>query len=344
MYKTGQSIRSFFDGDEDGHLDFPRARKGGLGGGFFAAFVPAEKRIEPQEDKKVSEAEGLVSDHEKVDFNYPQPIDPAHARKVTGDLVDLLFSLENDSKGKLKVVRTAAEVSDCLEQDILAAVMHFEGAEAIRPDLSNLDDYCNRGLRSLGLVWSRSNAFGHGVPFLFPNSPDTGPGLTPAGKALVRQCNRKRILVDLSHLNERGFWDVTELSDAPLVATHSGAHAMCESTRNLTDEQLDAIGRSGGIVGINFHVGFLRADGKNESDTPVSEITRHVDYIARRIGIDHVALGSDFDGAEIPAELGDVSGLPKLVTNLREQGYNMDALRKITHGNWVRVLRDTWGA
>jgi membrane dipeptidase len=149
-------------------------------------------------------------------------------------------------------------------------------------------------------------------------------------------------MVDLSHLNEQGFWDVAGISDAPLVATHSNAHALCPSTRNLTDRQLDAIRDSGGVVGVNFHVGFLRTDGQADIDTPIAEIVRHIDYMADRIGPEHVALGSDFDGATMPKELGDVTGLPKLVGALRARGYGAFELNAITHKNWIRVLRQTW--
>src|SRR5204862_5975253 len=108
----------------------------------------------------------------------------------------------------------------------IAAILHFEGAEPIDSQLNALEVFYRAGLRSLGLVWSRPNAFGEGVPFRFPSSPDTGPGLTAAGRELVRECNRLGILVDLSHLNERGFWDVADVTTAPLVATHSNAHAL----------------------------------------------------------------------------------------------------------------------
>jgi membrane dipeptidase len=119
-------------------------------------------------------------------------------------------------------------------------------------------------------------------------------------------------------------------------------HALCPSTRNLTDAQLDAIGETGGLVGVNFHVEFLRADGKEEADTPLLDIVRHIDYIVERIGIEHVAFGSDFDGATIPRDLGDVSGLPKLIAALQAQGYGEDELKKISHENWLRIFRQTW--
>jgi membrane dipeptidase len=265
-----------------------------------------------------------------------------YSQHVTITTMANLFRLEAESEGQLQVVRTVEQLSACLDNGVLAAVLHFEGAEAIDPDLDALLVFYQAGLRSLGIVWSRPNAFGHGVPFDFPRSPDTGPGLTPAGQALVGACNELGIVVDVSHLNEKGFWDVARLSDAPLVATHSGAHAVCPSARNLTGAQLDAIGESGGLVGVNFHVGFIRADGRDEPDTPISDIVRHIDHIAGRIGIEHVALGSDFDGADMPLELGDVTGLPKLMSALRSRGYGEADLAKIAHQNWLRILRKTW--
>jgi membrane dipeptidase len=270
------------------------------------------------------------------------PLDPTYARETADELARTLFGLESESAGRMKVVRTAEEVASCLSDGVLAAVLHFEGAENLGPDPRRLEELYDAGLRSLGLVWSRPNAYGHGVPFRFPASPDTGPGLTQAGRALVGECNRLGVLVDLSHLNERGFWDVAELTEAPLVATHSNAHALCPTTRNLTDGQLDAIRDSDGMVGVNFAVAFLREDGQDEEDTPLETVVRHIDYLVERIGIEHVGFGSDFDGAKMPREIGDASGLPKLLGALRDRGYGADALRKFSHENWVRVLRETW--
>ena len=132
------------------------------------------------------------------------------------------------------------------------------------------------------------------------------------------------------------------VSDAPLVATHSNAWALCRSTRNLQDDQLDAIAASGGVVGVNFAVGFLRADGLNNPETALGEIVRHADYLAARMGLDHVGLGSDFDGATMPLELEGIEALPRLLDTFREAGWDEPALRKLCHENWVRVLRATW--
>ena len=213
---SGQG-RSFFERSDQGHIDLPRAREGNYAGGMFAIFVEGE----PLADGDLPPAQGT----------FGQPVELGHAQQVTISAMSSLYRLETESAGQLQVVRSAGQLAACLDQGVLAAVLHFEGAEAIDPQLDALLVFYQAGLRSLGMVWSRPNAFGYGVPFGFPRSPDTGPGLTPAGKDLVRACNELGILVDLSHLNEKGFWDVARLSDAPLVATHACAHALCPSTR-----------------------------------------------------------------------------------------------------------------
>ena len=220
---------------------------------------------------------------------------------------------------------------------------HTDSAEAIEPDLSCLEALYGAGLRSIGPVWSRPNQFGHGVPFRFPASPDTGPGLTDAGKALVRECNALGIVIDLSHLNEHGFWDVAKLSTAPLIASHSNAHVICPSSRNLTDDQIKAVGQSGGLIGLNFANGFLRPDGLWKNDTGFDILLRHLDRLMELAGADHVGLGSDFDGARIPAVIGDVAGLPNLVEALRGHGYDEATLRRLCYDNWIAVLERIWG-
>jgi membrane dipeptidase len=328
--------RTFFERSEKGHIDLPRAREGGFGGGFFAVYIPPDP-TQPQ-----SPDAGRVMTEDGYQTPLPPALDPGYAQRTAIAMAAGLFRIEAESGGQVKVVRTADELAACLRDGALAAILHFEGAEAIDPELNALEVFYQAGLRSIGLVWSRPNAFATGVPFSFPASPDTGPGLTDAGSALIHACNRLGIMIDLSHINEQGFWDVARLSDAPLVATHSNVHALCRSTRNLTDKQLDAIKESDGMVGLNFAVGFLREDGKNDEDTPLDVMVRHIDYLVERLGIDRVGLGSDFDGATMPRDLGDAAGLPKLVAALRAGGYDDTALRKIAHENWVRVLRKTW--
>ena len=326
--------RSFFERSDLGHIDLPRARAGGFGGGFFACYTPTP------EDDGWNEESALTVTEDGYEVSDAPRLDPDYARGFADNLVAVLFELE--SQGGLRIIRTAEELEGCLGDGTVAAILHFEGAENLGPDPGALEDLYEVGLRSLGLVWSRPNAYAYGVPFRFPSSPDTGPGLTGAGRDLVRECNRLGVLIDLSHINESGFWDVAGLSEAPLVATHSNAHALCPASRNLTDRQLDAIRDSDGMVGVNFAVGFLREDGGESEDTPLGMVVRHVDYLVERVGIDRVGFGSDFDGAKVPKELGDVSGLPGLLAALRTAGYDEEALEKLAHENWIRVLRKTW--
>jgi membrane dipeptidase len=313
---------AFFRERGEWHLDLPRARKGGLGGGLFAVFVP-KSVIELQQAQK--------------------PV-PPHAFALASALeqISIFREMCSRSAGTVKHVRTSGEVARCLADGVFAASLHMEGAEPVAEDLSNLGMFHEAGVRSIGLVWSRANAFGHGVPFQCPGDPDTGPGLTEAGCELVRACNQLGILLDVSHLNERGFRDVARLTNAPLVATHSNVHALSPTARNLKDRQFDAIRDSGGIVGVCFGVTDLRPDGARDANTPVSLVADHVDHMVERMGIEHVGLGSDFDGTTVPLEIGDATGIPRLFDCLRARGYDDEALKKIMHGNWLRVLSQTW--
>jgi membrane dipeptidase len=341
--------RSFFERSPQGHVDLPRAREGGLGGGFFAVFIrdPEIVAADPPESEDDSNDTTAVAARMAGRYsdpaNLPPPMSLEYAQREAMRAVARLFRMEAESAGAARVVRTARELRDCLEDGTFAMELHFEGAEAIDSDFDALETYYQAGLRSLGITWSRPNRFGHGVQFQFPASPDSGPGLTDLGKELVRACNRLGILIDLSHLNEAGFWDVAALSDAPLVATHSNAHAICAATRNLTDRQLDAIRDSEGMVGLNFHVGFLHPNGERDRGLDLGVMVDHLDCLIDRVGDDKVGLGSDFDGATMPEGIRDVSLLPNLLDAMRARGYDDPTIRKIAYENWLRVLGKTWG-
>lgn len=344
------TARSFFERSEHGHIDLPRALEGGLAGGLFALFVPPLEPVGlPSEGAAprppTPAGGGLLVEPAPMrpkSASFP-PLEHRYALHFTEGLVERLFALEAESEGALRVARTAAEVRRCREEGRVAAVLHFEGAEAIPPSLDTLPRWHERGLRSLGITWSRENAFGHGVPFDVPASPDTGPGLTEAGARLVRRCDELGILLDLAHLNERGFRDVARLSERPLVVSHAAAHALCPATRNLTDAQLDAVAASGGIVGAVFAVAFLREDGTENEDTPLERVADHVVHMVRRMGSEHVGLGSDFDGARVPRPLGDVAGLPRLLAVLRERGLTEEQVEDVAWRSWDRVLEAGWG-
>lgn len=327
--------RAFLESDGAGHIDLARARAGGLMGGFFAIYPPDDAPPSPDGALNGGDDGGVV-DHAPTG-----PIAPDHARRATLEMAAILLRLSRARPDALRVCRSAADIEAAEADGALAAIMHVEGAEAIGHDLQELETLHAAGLRSLGPVWSRPNIFATGVPFRFPGDPDEGAGLTDAGRALVRACDELGVMVDLSHMNAAGFWDVARISDRPLVATHSNAHACAPSSRNLTDRQLDAVAERGGVVGLNFAVGFLRADGRRVSATPLETMIRHLDHLLGRLGEGGVALGSDFDGALIPAEIGDAAGLPALVSAMRAAGYGEALVARICRDNWIDLLRRT---
>lgn len=325
----GDPVAEFVDGTTEGHIDGPRARKGGLAGGISAIYVPSGDLV-----LKLPDANG----------HYETPLAASLQRQPSLD-VALEFAsiaLKLDRAGAWRLCRSTADIRKAFSDGVFAAVLHMEGCEAIGDDLAALDVFYAAGLRSLGPVWSRHNIFGHGVPFAYPMSPDTGPGLTAIGFELVRECNRLGIAIDLAHITEKGFWDVAKTSDQPLIASHSNAHALTPVARNLTDRQLDAIRESEGIVGLNYATTMLRPDGQENAQTPLSDMVRHIDHLVARVGIDCVALGSDFDGATIPVDIKDASGNQNLVAALRNAGYASADLEKICRENWLRVLGRAW--
>jgi membrane dipeptidase len=320
--------RVFIEGSKEGHIDLPRARAAGMAGGFFAMFPPPLKT-------------GLATVSAGLSPNLPPELAWSDAMASTSGMASVLVRLER--AGALAVCRNAGELRAAMARDTLAAIFHIEGAEAIDTDFRALDLLYAAGLRSIGITWSRANAFGTGVPFRFGVDPDIGPGLTDAGKELVRLCNGLGVMVDLSHLNAAGFRDVAAISSHPLVATHSNVHAISPHARNLVAWQLAAIAESKGMVGLNYAVGFLRPDGRFIADTEIELMVRHVDALVEALGEDGVALGSDFDGAMVPAAIGDVTGVQKLLQALLDKGYGEELVRKIALGNWLGMVERVMG-
>ncbi len=315
------------------HLDLAKCKEGGFAGGFFAIYVPSPSGR--------AERDTLMQS-EQYDLPLPAPIDVHAALPVALQQAAILARLEE--LGALKICTTTADIKAAMKNGVIAAIMHIEGCEAIDPDFHSLEILYRAGLRSLGPVWSRHTLFAEGVPFRFPSSPDTGNGLTPLGVNLVKRCDKRGILVDLSHINEAGFWDVAKHSTKPLVATHSNAHMLCEHARNLTDKQLAAIAESDGMVGVNFGTAFLRSDGRKLPDVELSVMLRHFDHLISILGENRVGFGSDFDGTVVPEAIGDVSGLVALRCAMKANGYDDELMQKLCHGNWLRVLEQTWVA
>lgn len=312
-----------------GHLDLARMRRAGFAGGFFAIFVPSPSSGPPQP-------------FTMPDPPYQKPLPPlmdhvaAHPPALA--MAGILHWMDRSSPDDFRLCRSAPDLRAAIAAGRIAALMHLEGAEAIGPDLDALHLWHAMGLRSLGPVWSRPTIFGHGVPMAYPGHPDTGPGLTQTGKDLVRLCDEMGILIDLSHLNEKGFDDVARHSRAPLIATHSNAHAICPSTRNLTDRQLHMIRERGGMVGLNFATFFLNPDGRADPGTGFEPMLRHLDHLITHLGEDHVGLGSDFDGCTLPDVIGDVTGVPRLFNAMAAHGYDDALIAKLARENWLALL------
>jgi membrane dipeptidase len=220
---------------------------------------------------------------------------------------------------------------------MVAGILSMEGAEGLEGDLSVLRMVYRLGVRWIGLTWSRRNEAADGVAEL-----RTGGGLTEFGVRLVEEMKRLGMMVDIAHLAPAGVRDVFELCDGPVVASHANAHAVCPVSRNLTDEQLESVARSGGVVGAVFYPAFI-TDG--EAPATLDMLLDHIDHMVSVMGADHVGLGSDFDGFFGPSPVGleDASALPNLTAGLVERGYTAEDVRKILGGNWLRVFRSVVG-
>lgn len=340
MENTG---RDFLEESDQGHVDLPRARRGGLGGLFCSVFL----------SHIASETSPL-----------------AHTMKYLDDL----FTIVDRSQGQVRLVRTADELDECLATGTFAMILHFEGAEPIGRSLRELRTWYEVGLRSLGLVHARPNLFGNGAP-LSPTDPEgniiprpsTEPrprpnytmrgwglprgrylpykdtGLTQLGAELIKECEHLGILVDVSHMTDRMFWDTMQVVTKPVVATHSSVRAICDQKRNLTDDQIKAIARTGGTIGINFSTSFLRPDRQGDENTPLELLADHFDHVIKLVGDEHVSFGSDYDGGiRPPADVSDCSKLGNLMWLFKKRGYSDDRLERIANGNWRRVVREVW--
>ncbi|WP_299412458.1 membrane dipeptidase [uncultured Sulfitobacter sp.] len=308
-----------------GHVNRPAARAGGLAGGFFALYSAAAKGA----------FDFSVFDNGMSELPLPPAMPAAAALEPVIAQAGIAQKLH--VAGQIEICTTAAQLGRAFVSDPLACVLHLEGADCIGPELWELDALYAMGLRSLGPVWSRPTIFGEGVPFLHGGDGDTGAGLTALGRALVARCKDMGIMVDTSHLNVKGFWDVAD-GGIPLVATHSNACAVSMNARNLTDDQLRAIGQTGGMAGLNFATLFLSDTGWTRGHATLDDCLRQLDHMIDLAGEDHVGLGSDFDGAPMPQGLADAGDLPNLISAMRAHGYGEALIAKLSHENWLGFL------
>lgn len=301
-----------------------------LNGGLF------EILILPEDDFKSNLTMiDIKSNNKNIQIPYPKSLNREYAFNSVLRDINILINLQNNNS-KVRLIHYIEDFDIAQKEDSFAVVMHLADADAIDTDFKALHHLYKLGLRSLAITWSRSNAFGFGVPYLSPGHPDVGPGLTDDGKNLVHACNKLGVLIDLSHLNYAGFMDVSKLSTAPLVVTHGAAHKLSPTSRGLTDEQLKIVAASAGIVGISLEGVTPSANGI------VSDMLEQINYLVNIMGIEHVSLGSDlYTKPDKDFPNGKIL-IPDLIAALQIANYSEDMISKILYKNWLRVLKETW--
>lgn len=283
-----------------GHLDLPRLKQAGVYIQFFALFS---------------------------DPNYGPAGFTAEALAMT----ERFYEAVEASQGQLRPLLWREDLNDQSGEGHVFGLLSIEGAEPIHGRVDLLRSFFRLGVRAMGLTWNYRNELADGQL-----DAESGGGLTPRGRAVVREMERLGMLIDCSHLSDAGFWDLLDQTKGPIIASHSNARALCPHLRNLTDDQLTAIAARGGVIGINFFPPFLRQDG----EATVHDVIRHIDYIAGRVGVQAVALGSDFDGIDrTPVGLEDCTKLPTVAEELLRLGYREADVRAIMGGNMVRLLK-----
>jgi membrane dipeptidase len=329
--------------DAKGHTDIPRMKEGGLDAIFFSIYMA-----------------GTVTGPEAV--------------KRSLRLIDSVLEAVRQNPNDLVLATTAAEIRRAKKQHKIAALMGMEGGHMIDDDLRLLRMYAALGVRYLTLT--------HGVSTNWADSSTGEPknnGLSDFGKDVIRELNRLGVMVDISHVSDKTFYDALEVTKAPVIASHSSCRALCDVPRNMTDDMLRALAKNGGVVQINYHVGFLSqeyadaAKARRDADqarfaevgkqyandeakrreeidrlnkeflaampkVTMDKIIEHIDHAVKIAGIDHVGLGSDFDGATMPEGMEDVSKLPKITDALLKKGYAEKDIEKILGGNLLRVM------
>ena len=292
--------RTLGERSDQGHIDLPRLREAGVDVQFFACFIEGEFK-------------------------------PDRGQYRALQLIDLFYRQMEAYSDQVAVAHNLAEMDAIRASGRIAAVLAIEGGEAVGPDISGLRILYRLGVRSLGLVWNQRNLLADGV-----GERRTHGGLTSFGVEVVEEANRLGMLVDVSHLSDEGFWDVIAVSTHPIIASHSNARAVCDHPRNLTDDQIRALAKNGGVMGLNFAPAFVAAN----RPATVADLAVHAEHIANLAGsADHIGLGSDYDGiGAAPQGLEDVTQLWRLTEALLRRGFSEDDVRKILGGNHRRLL------
>ncbi len=294
--------------------------------------------------------------------------------------MDSLYAIVKRNPDKMMMVTNPAALAMALKQKKLACMMGVEGGHMIEDRMDYLDSLFEKGARYMTLTWNNSTSWATSAADESKNNLPFGTkGLTPYGKEIVKHMNALGMMVDISHVGEQTFWDAINTTTKPVIASHSSVYSLCPVPRNMKDDQIKAVGKNGGVIDINFYSGFIDSNymkrkevfltaHKAERDSlqqlkwaayevdewiskkyaaeadnlrpPLSMLIDHIDYIVKLIGVDHVGLGSDFDGIEsAPQGLNDVTAMPLITKALLERGYSKTAIEKILGGNFIRVFK-----
>jgi membrane dipeptidase len=320
---------------DQGETDLPRLMESGVTAVFFSAWV----------------------DPEKYTFG------PADQSWEHGQVyLDTIHAFVNRHPDRLTLATTARQVREAKSQGRVAAFIGVEGGHVIEGSLDNLRELYRRGVRYMTLTWNNGTPWAGAAAGL--NGTRTG-GLTEQGRAIVREMNRLGMLVDISHVSDSTFFDAVAASTAPVIASHSSARALNSHRRNMSDAQLRAVARNGGVVNVNFYSAFIDPQFLAKADSierhlppeardaalrslprpPLSVLLDHFDHIAKVAGVDHVGLGSDFDGVSglLPAGMDDVTRLPLIAQGLLDRGYSETDVKKMLGGNMLRVMEQVFG-
>lgn len=288
--------------------------------------------------------------------------------------IDALEKMVATNARAIALAKTVGDIDAILKTGKIAAIVGVEGGNMIEGSIDNLVRLHERGAKYLTLTWNYNLPWASCAAMESGKMDSKAKGLTNHGKAIIKKMNELGMLVDLSHGGEQTFYDVLAVSRKPILVSHSNAYRLCPHFRNLKDEQLEALKKNGGVIGVNFYSGFLdptyetrlkkiykkevgknadttqstwsmydqlSKEAKHEADAPLSKLLDHIDYLVRKVGIDHVAVGSDFDGIESsPQGLEDVSKFPLLTKGLLERGYNKGDVAKIMGLNFLRILKE----
>ncbi|RCX20047.1 dipeptidase [Anaerobacterium chartisolvens] len=259
----------------------------------------------------------------------------AYAMRRAVQIIDKYYEQININKSYITPCLNYGDIEAAFAQGKAAALLSIEGGDALQGELSALRMFYRLGVRSICLTWNHRNEIADGVA-----DEDSGGGLTPFGRRVVGEMNSLGMLVDLSHISEKGFWDVMDITQSPVIVSHSNARGICRHRRNLRDDQILEVKRNGGVMGINLYPVFLNDSGS----AGMADIIRHIEHIASLAGEDSIGIGADFDGIElVPDGIDGIQDMIKVFNELARLNYTQQSIEKLAGANFMRVIQQVLG-